>query len=281
MGLFERARNRLLDAVLATNAGRKAAMRAAARMGNGLVYRNLGDHALIVDSGELIGRVVLKDGHFARDLFTSALAHLEGNGLLRRGRAFVDVGANIGTHTIYADRSGAFSRSVALEPDPATFQLLAANIALNGIGARAAALNIGAGETTATLKLARVAENSGAATLRAAAGATASVDVPVRRLDDVLKEAGIGGGDIGLLWIDVEGYEPEVWRGMPVTLSALPPIVLEFSPSLYGAVATRGFIAAIFATYPSVQRIDAGGVAAVSADDLLGVPGQIDLLLSR
>lgn len=281
MGLFEKARNRLLDTVLATNAGRKAAMRAAARMGNGLVYRNLGDHALVVDSSELIGRVVLKDGHFARDLFTAALAHLESNGLLKRGRAFIDVGANIGTHTVYADRSGAFARSLALEPDPATFEMLAANIALNGMGPRASALNIGAGEATAKLKLARVAENSGAATLRAAAGAGGTVEVPVRRLDDVLKEAGLGGGDIGLLWIDVEGYEPEVWRGMPVTLSAQPPIVLEFSPSLYGPEATRGFIAAMFATYPSVQRIDAASVEAVTVEDLLGVAGQIDLLLSR
>ena len=282
MGLFEATRNRVLDALLSTNAGRKAAMRAAHRMGNGVVYRKLGDHALIVDSGELIGRSVLREGHFARDSLDVALRHLDGLGAFRDGLAFIDVGANIGTHTVYAALSRRFARFVAIEPDPRTCEILSANIALNALGGRAVALNCAAGGEPGTLDLHRVAENSGAATLRPAGQRTTGerLSVPVCRLDDILAQSGLMPGDIGLVWIDVEGFEPEVWAGMAGVIAARRPIVLEFSPDLYGPERTARFIADMQAAYPRIARLDGDRAVDLAPSDLGALRGQHDLVLS-
>ena len=282
MGIFKKARNALIDRALTTNTGRKAAMRAAAAMGNGIIYRNLGDHRLVVDSSELIGRSVLARGHFTRDLLDATIAQLASEDRLVPHGAFIDVGANIGTHTVYAALSRRFARFVAIEPDPRTCEILSANIALNALGGRAVALNCAAGGEPGTLDLHRVAENSGAATLRPAGQRTTGerLSVPVCRLDDILAQSGLMPGDIGLVWIDVEGFEPEVWAGMAGVIAARRPIVLEFSPDLYGPERTARFIADMQAAYPRIARLDGDRAVDLAPSDLGALRGQHDLVLS-
>ena len=62
---------------------------------------------------------------------------------LRGGRRlayFIDVGANLGTHTLYALREANFAKALAIEPDPRSLPLLRANLALNGVDGRATVL---------------------------------------------------------------------------------------------------------------------------------------------
>ena len=48
--------------------------------------------------------------------------------LLAPGMTFVDIGANIGTHSLFAaKRIGEAGKVIAFEPDPGTFDLLTAN----------------------------------------------------------------------------------------------------------------------------------------------------------
>ena len=54
--------------------------------------------------------------------------------VLRPGDMFVDVGANIGTYTVWAAELGA--EVIALEPSADAFARLAENLALNGYQAR-------------------------------------------------------------------------------------------------------------------------------------------------
>lgn len=75
--------------------------------------------------------------------------------------------------------------------------------------------------------------------------------VPVRRLDDVLEEAGVPVG-FGLLKIDVEGYEREVLRG--VTLSHWKPKCLL-----------------VEATHPNSMRVDEGWREAIDLDEYRSV----------
>lgn len=282
MGIFERARNALIDRALATNTGRKAAMRTAAAMGNGIVYRNLGDHKLVVDSSELIGRTVLKSGHFSRDTLEAAVSFLQAAGTLPRDAIFLDVGANIGTHTVYAGLTGCFTEFVCVEPDPANLELLAANIALNGMTERVRLVNAGAGEKDDELDLYRVDQNGGASSLVAPSnGKSASaIAVKVKRLDDILAELGLGCGRVGLLWMDTEGFEPSIWKGMPMLLAAKPSIVLEYSPRIYGADLARAFCAELFGCYDRVRMLDAGSIVDCTPEALAAVTDQADVLLT-
>ncbi len=282
MGIFERARNALVDRALATNTGRKAAMRTAAAMGNGVVYRNFGDHKLVVDSSELIGRTILKHGSFSRDILDTAVEFLANAGALPKDAVFVDVGANIGTHTVYANLTGHFSEFICVEPDPANFELLAANIALNGMTPRVSLVNSGAGEKDGELNLYRVDQNGGASSFVAHPnGRGKSATVTIKRLDDVLGGLGIAGDRIGLLWIDTEGFEPSVWRGMPALLETMPNVVLEFSPQIYGAAATRDFCAELFRRYDRIRMFDGARLVDCTCDGLAAVTGQADLLLTE
>lgn len=247
------------------------------------VYRNLGNHKLIVDSAELIGRSILKTGHFSRDLLQSMIEYLTCTDALPADSVFVDVGANIGTHSIYASLTGRFRNLVCIEPDPANFELLAANIALNGLGSRATLLNAGAGEQEGHLRLYRVDQNGGASTLVTPTNGAVrnAVDVKIRRLDDVLDQLGIAPERIGLMWIDTEGFEPAVWKGMPRLLAARPNIVLEFSPRIYGAAATRAFCAEIAYKYHRIMGFEAGKLIDFTPERLADMSDQTDLLLAR
>src|SRR5205807_1845884 len=54
--------------------------------------------------------------------------------MLRPGMVFVDVGANIGIHTLHAARAvGASGMVYSFEPDPKTFAVLQQNVRANGI----------------------------------------------------------------------------------------------------------------------------------------------------
>ena len=59
---------------------------------------------------------------------------------------FVDVGANIATHTIRALTAGSFSSAVAVEPDPRVLPLLKANLALNQLDERVKVVESAAGD---------------------------------------------------------------------------------------------------------------------------------------
>lgn len=279
--MLKSTRNALIDLALSTNTGRKAAMRAAAKMGNGVVYRNLGDHKLVVDSSELIGRSILKAGHFSRDTLEAAVSFLRAAGTLHRDAVFLDVGANIGTHTVYASLTGCFPEFVCVEPDPANFELLAANIALNGLTSRVRLVNAGAGDKAGELDLYRIDQNGGASSLVAPSNGrpASAVKVEVKRLDDIMAGLGIGCDRVGLLWMDTEGFEPSIWKGMPRLLAVKPNIVLEFSPRIYGADLTRSFCAELLACYGRIRVLDAGKVVDCTPEALAAVTDQIDVLL--
>lgn len=282
MGIFKKTRNALIDRALSTNTGRKAAMRAAATMGNGIVYRNLGDHRLVVDSSELIGRSVLARGHFTRDMLDATIAQLAAEDRLTPQGTFIDVGANIGTHTVYANLTGRFGHFVCLEPDPRTFELLSANVALNKLADRTTLLHMGAGDAEATLQLYRVPENSGASALVAASqlAKPTAIPVKVRRLDDILDNAHVAFERTGLVWMDTEGFEPQIWAGMPRLLSGRPNIVIEYSPRLYGDAATKTFRAALLGQYPRVRAFANGRWRDIQTSEIAAVTDQIDLLLT-
>jgi FkbM family methyltransferase len=147
--------------------------------------------------------------------------------LIKPGDTIVEVGANIGTHTIpLAQKVGAHGSVIAIEVQPPIFHYLCANIALNGL------FNVtthacGCGATSEIMMIPRMdyaaphSQNFGGVSLsRGNEGIPANV-IP---LDDLL--AGIT--KINLLKLDVEGMEGEVLKGATQTIARhRPRIYLE------------------------------------------------------
>jgi FkbM family methyltransferase len=144
------------------------------------------------------------------------------------GMVAIDVGANIGVHTLHlARRVGSAGRVHALEPDPRNFRLLTRAVATAGLG-------------QVTLHEAAAAARSGTATLYVSAAhhgdhrlvpaGEARETRPVRTvsLDELLADE----RRVDFVKIDVQGTEVDVLRGAAATLARSPGVhvLCEFTP---------------------------------------------------
>lgn len=133
---------------------------------------------------------------------------------LKPGGLFVDVGANIGNHALFA-AGPCGARVLAFEPSPALADHCAATLAANGLSARLDLRRQGLGAAPGTAALRPgPGHNAGRTRLEAGAGTVAVV-----RLDDVLAEAP------AVIKIDVEGMEPAVLEGARGVLARHRPAV--------------------------------------------------------
>jgi FkbM family methyltransferase len=141
-------------------------------------------------------------------------------GYLRPGMVAVDVGANIGTHTVcFAQSVGPSGRVLAFEPQSVLHQLLVGNVTLNGCAnviAENKALGASAGSVVVPfLDYAREG-NFGALELGAwAQGET----IPVATLDSYALPI------CHLIKIDVEGMERDVLEGAHTTIARHRPLL--------------------------------------------------------
>jgi FkbM family methyltransferase len=139
--------------------------------------------------------------------------------VLRAGDTAVDVGANIGLFTgRMAQLVGPAGRVVALEPNPACFEVLTENVSLNYQAEWVQLVPVGADavEGTATLNVSERFRGNSSLEPREAfyvrhipADRGSTIEVRVDRLDRLLA----GTASVRLLKIDVEGAEHRVLQG--------------------------------------------------------------------
>jgi FkbM family methyltransferase len=192
---------------------------ALVRTSVGFVLCSLADHALLAalaESGEL------EPG--TRILIAS---------FLNPGDTFVDVGANIGLHTLAAARNVENQGQViAFEPFAETAQMLSKTMWMNGFTDITTVYQAAVSDAPGDLLL-HLGNTSGHHSLFSLgadeATSSAAVAVPVVTLDESLES----GSPIDLIKIDVEGAELEVLKGAADTLAANPDVALivEFGPS--------------------------------------------------
>jgi FkbM family methyltransferase len=142
---------------------------------------------------------------------------------LRPGDLLVDVGANVGLHTLLAAACGA--EVVALEPLPAARAMLERNVARNGLAGRVLILAAGAADARGELTF-----TDGPSCLNHVVGPGEVPGVPVRKVPVVpLDEVVPSGRPVVMLKIDVEGFEAAVLRGATRLLAdpALRAVIVE------------------------------------------------------
>jgi FkbM family methyltransferase len=152
------------------------------------------------ESTDLVTRRAPYEEHLQR-LFAS---------LVSRSDTVVDVGANLGLHSVLLDELA--SRVLAFEPNPRLLPALRRTVA---------------GLRNTELVECALADFDGTAHFDDQGDHSAGAIAPegdvvnVRRLDDVL-----GGAPVHLMKIDVEGHEAAVLRGAESTLRACRPIII-------------------------------------------------------
>lgn len=158
--------------------------------------------------------------------------------------AVIDIGANVGTSVIYfRNKLGADTKFFAVEPVTDNFNLLKANCAINGfsdINAFRLAISDAAGEADLEINPANMATckiaGSDSENLVFGKDETSYVGdkVPLMPLDGFVSDNKIATDSPVLFWIDVEGHEPEVFKGGRETFRNTDAVVFcEFNPKLY------------------------------------------------
>ena len=140
--------------------------------------------------------------------------------LARPGATVVEAGANIGALTVPLARRCAPGRLLAFEPQQRVFQVLCANLALNqleNVTARPEALGEAIGEAVVPRPDFNRNGNFGDTALRGPDEAGDKVRVVT--VDSLDLE------DLGLLKIDVEGFEAAVLRGARTTIARCRPVI--------------------------------------------------------
>lgn len=201
---------------IAVNCGGEAVL---VKTESGFVLCNENDHALLaclIDSGEL-------------ERGTRLLIEK----LLNPGDCFVDVGANIGMHTLAAARAmGGRGKIIAFEPFGPTKQLLERTIWLNGFS-RMADIHQAAVSNEAGLHQLFLGAASGHHSIFPLDDSTGMdmppVEVPLVRLCDIIPAT----QSVQLLKIDVEGAELQVLESATSVIENNPDlaIIVEFGPA--------------------------------------------------
>jgi FkbM family methyltransferase len=152
--------------------------------------------------------------------------------VLRPSMTAVDVGANLGLHSLFfASRVGPGGKVFAFEPEPDNCALLVRNIAHNHLENIEVFMNA-AGAASGAIRLYLAEGSIGGHSASPSAGPRA-IDVAAVRLDDCLRDR---AARIDIVKIDVEGSEPLALAGFMETLTRDRPILLiEFAPALLRA----------------------------------------------
>lgn len=200
---------------------------------NHAIRRTLHGFRIIVDlSDPVIGRSILLSGTYEKNV-TDALLRL-----LRPDTHFLDIGANIGWFSLLVAAHAPQGKVFSFEPDPRVFEMLSANIALNGYGGIIQAYHNAASDHAGEIIVTDLgnASNYGARFTGYDAAALAALHhgpnpkssrVQAVAIDELLPDT-----RIDLVKADIEGFEPYAFRGIARLLERdRPRIVTEFAPS--------------------------------------------------
>lgn len=130
------------------------------------------------------------------------------------GGTFVDVGANVGNHTLYAGLVMKASKVIAFEPNPPAFDVCRYNILLNGLAGKAEVRNVGLSDVSEQAKI----KSSPDRNLGGTSLAVGNGNLRLVQGDEVLE-----GETPSFIKIDVETLEMKVLSGLRDTLTRCQP----------------------------------------------------------
>lgn len=142
-------------------------------------------------------------------------------------RVILDLGANIGVFTLFAARCAQYARVFSVEPFPATFSRLIANVRDHNLDGRVKCLNFAATGTDGTRVMPDASVPSQRRALASSAYGRSGTEVRGKTLAALLDENDLP--QIDLLKIDIEGSEYEVLLSTPQeTLRRIRRIAMEY-----------------------------------------------------
>ncbi|MBZ5562603.1 MAG: FkbM family methyltransferase [Acidobacteriia bacterium] len=179
---------------------------------------------MCLDPDDLVSRWIFVTGEWEPKTWHALEQHIPAGG------TFVDVGAHIGWYSLKAAKLvGPKGRVIAVEPNHETLLKLRENIRASGASAVIVVAPVACYDSETTLEFyATPRANTGGSSLSLADASrdgpvVATYQVLARRLDDIVREAGVTRVDA--VKIDVQGSEFRVLKGAVETLERYRPVV--------------------------------------------------------
>ncbi len=173
-----------------------------------------------VRTDSVIGKSLKKYGEWAQVEIETLSSFVEDDGII------LDIGANIGTHSVGFSALNPGSKIMAIEPQPLAYALLSANILAAGFS-NVFPFNIAAGKRRALLDFTpdyeSIGHNVGGVSLvgtHQVENTTYTMPITVLRVDDLSIDR-----PVRLMKIDVEGMEPDVLRGALGMIARDRPVI--------------------------------------------------------
>ncbi len=146
---------------------------------------------------------------------------------------FLDCGCNIASTSVYALYKNPDLCAIGFEPVSETYLLAKANVAINNMDARITIENTGLSDKATSVYMTNSTENTGGnhVVLYQPADNNSYEKIDTISVDEYLHRKQIMFSDISYIWIDVEGFEGYVLKGLRNTLEEAEkiPIFLEFN----------------------------------------------------
>lgn len=179
------------------------------------------DFIIYVDSRDLdIGDYIMRNRKYEPHV-TAVLKRT-----LKPGQTFLDIGANIGWHTLTAASIlKSNGKVIAIEPNPRNVQLLYHSLTVNGFN-NVKVFPYAASDENHLLQL--LAGISNGVVKDVPEDQAYCEYVPAFKIDDLIKDE----PHIDVAKIDIDGHEPKALQGMSATIRKHRPIIIsEFSPA--------------------------------------------------
>lgn len=170
---------------------------------------------LVVFSFDFIAHNINLNGIYEKDDLDTFFEWAESAGIDFKEATALDIGANIGNHSLYF--SDYFKRVVSFEPHPRTFKVLSLNAELV---ANMYCHNVGLSDEDGSAILSGPATNFGRSTISDSRDSR-SVDIKLVKLDTFCEFE-----NVKLLKIDVEGHEYKALSGAKKIIQEHKPIIL-------------------------------------------------------
>lgn len=132
------------------------------------------------------------------------------------GATFVDIGANIGNHSLFATKFLRVRKVIPFEPNPVAIEILRCNLELNGVTGLCDLSHLGKGladQSMAGLSIDAPARNLGGGRMVEGGGS----------LEVIRGDEALAGEEVDFIKIDVEGMEMKVLSGLQETIRRCRP----------------------------------------------------------
>lgn len=138
---------------------------------------------------------------------------------LPKGGTFLDIGANVGNHSIFAGLFCDAGRIIPVEPNPLVYRLLVLNLVMNNLQGATAFDYVGFGASDVDRDGRAMSGRD--TTLGAGKMVDGSGDISTFRPDDMLRDE-----TPDFIKVDVDGMEMQVLRGLQKTITRTRPVLL-------------------------------------------------------